>query len=215
MLIVSKFHDYYDSAAMNGVDKSVVYNRNPVISALNYKHEFSIQYTGYRNLEYEIVPFLIGFCGKIFVGFQLFKIKLGYKIELLDTTYDLDMITRRISEMAGNIKPWHLSRINDVYHRFNDSDKYFKYFLEYNAPIFYAGTVKTDNVYEYKIIVNPCLKNFRFYVIKNVWAAFQEIQQFISESLLMNKKENPVSDEIKIISHGFDKKWSFRKPPEL
>jgi hypothetical protein len=45
--------------------------------------------------------------------------------------------------------------------------------------------------------------------------AFQEIQMFISGVLGID--ENPtveVSDKDKIISRGFDYKWSFRKEPK-
>ena len=61
------------------------------------------------------------------------------------------------------------------------------------------------------IIINPKLKDYRFYKIVDSFTAFQELSMFIG-GVMGGKvpKMVEISNEDKIAKHGFDK-WSFRK----
>ena len=76
MLIISKFHDYYDTVlGKAGVDKSIVYKRTTVIHELDTPSEFQYltgeakNYLPYWN-EYKeklrIRTGIVGFCGVLY-----------------------------------------------------------------------------------------------------------------------------------------------------
>ena len=68
MLIISKYHDYYDSVAFSkGVDKTIVYNREE--SQLFYKkikNDFPVHGYHWSRTDERILTFIIGFCGKLY-----------------------------------------------------------------------------------------------------------------------------------------------------
>lgn len=63
-------------------------------------------------------------------------------------------------------------------------------------------------------IVNPCLKDFEFQRVIDSYTAFQELDMFMS-GVMGDLKDppSPMTDVEKVVSHGMDPKWSFRKPP--
>jgi len=66
---------------------------------------------------------------------------------------------------------------------------------------------------EYRI-VDPCLKDFHFNKVIDAYTAFQEIDMFLGGVLGdASDPPSPMTDRDKIVSHGMDLKWSFRKPP--
>lgn len=76
MLIVSKFHDYYDTAATYGIDKTVVYNRQTQETTLSvnakmpHPERFQTKKPkGFAELRF----FVVGFCGKSFPGAAVTK----------------------------------------------------------------------------------------------------------------------------------------------
>jgi hypothetical protein len=90
MLIVSKFHDYYDTAiGFDGVDKTCVYNRVPKVEiSKEVSKIFEIKMNSWRDGPYqykvyssehkmgsinEIIPFVVGFCGKTYVGYVFYR----------------------------------------------------------------------------------------------------------------------------------------------
>ena len=81
---------------------------------------------------------------------------------------------------------------------------------KFNTPIFMYHVKENKK----KIIINPNLKEFKFYKVIDSFQAFQEIQMFIGGVLGSNENEMiEIADKYKIKKHGFDK-WSFRKEPQ-
>jgi hypothetical protein len=65
-----------------------------------------------------------------------------------------------------------------------------------------------------QIIVNPCLTDYGFQRVIDPYAAFQEISMFLGGVLGQNMDPpSPMTDKEKVISHGFDPRYGFRKPP--
>lgn len=65
------------------------------------------------------------------------------------------------------------------------------------------------------VVVNPCLKDMGFQKIVDPYTAFQEISMFISGVLgVIDNKPSNQTDNEKVVSHGFDPKYGFRKPPQ-
>ena len=91
-------------------------------------------------------------------------------------------------------------------------------FLEYKVPILYIGSDRRV-VIDFAgggnhIILNPILKNIEFYKVGiDAKTAFMSIQTYISNILTNPEKEPVIPNKVKIESHGYDFKTSFRKDP--
>lgn len=65
------------------------------------------------------------------------------------------------------------------------------------------------------IIVNPCLKNYEFFRAVDHYTAFQELDMWISGTLAWPQNMMiEIDDKYRIIAHGFDEKYGFRKRPQ-
>ncbi len=63
--------------------------------------------------------------------------------------------------------------------------------------------------------INPILKDLEFFRVVDAYTAFQEVETFISA--LIGMEVPPIveiSDQSKLLKHGYDPKYSFRKLPE-
>ena len=235
MLIVSKYRDYYDSAHNGWIDKTIVYNRSEVRTACP-KNMFSMSPYGMGSVRNSVNSYadkflVIGFCGKTYPVFRI-TWKLGDKPSVTEFIYDLDEYRRRKEDIWKSLgfwrkfSPWRGTRYSgmewggdkiktmfDTYDRKED----LTLFRAHNAPIFAATTEFDKDASDagdkpYSMLVNAKLEPYEFYRIKSSPDAFQDIQSFISGVLGMPSKEpEQVSDKIKVMSHGFDPKWSFRK----
>lgn len=224
MLIIKKYHDYYDSAANVGIDKTIVYER--VISELkeqeigfcNIHHARSFWSTMVAS--YSLTSYLLGFCGKTYIIYLLeegndtkkyFHTKDGivswlknYYSKKGAKLYGLNNDLKKIEE--NHIK-WDNKEHHDLFFKFKSP-----IFLVENNP--HMSWIYAKNKTN-KVIINPCLKDYEFFKVKDTYTAFQEIQSYISGVLGTNNKEIiTISDKDKIVSHGFDPKWSFRKEPQ-
>lgn len=236
MLILTKRKDYYDGVVGTlGVDKTLVYDRQEVelqekdfpddfkrkryswnksndtqfynIARHDIKKEFQKKYQHYSY-------FLIGFCGKLYIGWKLYsevKKNSGITDLITEITYDFDYIKTIIKprEYWGNI-------VDDVNYIMNYDSLYL--FRNLKTPIFvYDSDYKRTFLGSYwrngheKFIINPNLSDYEFYKVFDSFQAFQEISMFIGGVLGSGEKDIVVvEDKYKIAQHGFDK-WSFRK----
>ena len=64
MFIISKFHDYYDSAICHGIDKACIYNRITNDNRDERRRYNSSLYN--QKYEWIVDTFIVGFCGKIY-----------------------------------------------------------------------------------------------------------------------------------------------------
>jgi hypothetical protein len=244
MYIIAKKKDYYDGVAgTTGIDKTIVYDRQivelrideiPKIFGIN-KSFWGISYkeTPFRKLSYHSLKgeyknicdehafFIIGFCGKLYIGWKLYKeVKYGWN-EISDKitttiTYDMDYIKTILEP-----KSWHGNLADSI--DYIKSYNPLQVFRDLKTPVFVFDSDydrkwidrHTYNNHHPKFFINPLLKDYEFPKVFDAFQAFQEIQMFISGVLGTGEKEIvEVADKYKIMEHGFDYKWSFRKEPE-
>ena len=240
MYIIGKNKDYYDGVVGSmGIDKTIVYERKTIeldngekVPASIFHHVFPehtkntaiIKLAGLNDLnkdgkkKYEGVDgFIVGFCGKLYFGW-----KFGYKkkvwndnYERFDNEYFYDVIYG-YDNAKKYLDTRYWGRNYDDTHRDAMNFNPIEIFREFNVPVFIydhhiwrkCGTQNTG------VILNPILKEYEFYKVFDSFMAFQEISMFIGGVLGVGEKEIvEISNENKIVQHGFDKKWSFRKEP--
>jgi hypothetical protein len=243
MYIIAKKKDYYDGVAgTTGIDKTIVYDRQIIEVEENDMPEFFKRgryYSYFRNREknpfYQLCNthikkkyfkkyphhsyFLVGFCGKLYVGFNLYEIDTqtnDYHNVLTTTTYDLDYIRELFEDKSyGGYLEDNLQYVL----KYDAMD----WFRNMNTPCFiFDQDYGVDHLdlkrnrwnQNPKFFINPLLKDYEFYKVFDAFQAFQEISMFIG-GVLGNREKDivVVADKYKIEQHGFDK-WSFRKEPE-
>lgn len=228
MYIISKkdSKDYYDGVAGTvGIDKTIVYERHPIEfniretnnipDVFKYKRTYDwknpfrlLNHIRTIRSEYDYGYFIVGFCGKSYIGFKQIKKskqllnnnKLEYVPESVFITYDLNEFINVYEKTQKR------ELGDDVVNYYNDIKNInaLEINRQYNTPIW---------IYEKEhFYVNPKLSDFDFYKVFDAFTAFQEISMFIG-GVLGNKEKDviQVSDKNKIEQHGFDYKWSFRK----
>lgn len=240
MYIISKNKDYYDGVAGSmGIDKTIVYERHPieienysdipdefkVDNVWQHRYENHFYNIGYSYIDTnktkkynEVYSFIVGFCGKLYLGWKFnYKIKkegIALDETKVDIVYGFENAKKFLTE-----KNWKHNLDDDV--KFIENYNPINIFRKINAPIFIVDT-NTNKKLRYhnhctimgKFIINPLLKDYEFYKLIDSFQAFQEIQMFLSG--VLGSGENDiivVEDKYKISQHGFDK-WSFRKEPE-
>jgi len=242
MYIISKKKDYYDGVAgSTGIDKTIVYQRdiielddkerpnvfrkktNYTISRkespffkLGNSHLHKSLYKKYPHNAY----FIIGFCGKLYIGWKLYSFKkrenfgdsnvnteIIFDVDYMKEIFEPESWTGNFSDNVNYVLTYDPM---DLFRTLNSPC--FVYDSDYHRK--YLSDRKWDNPNDPKFIVNPLLKEYEFYKVFDAFQAFQEIQMFLGG--VLGNKEKPiieVADKYKIGQHGFDK-WSFRKEPE-
>lgn len=241
-IINSKRKDYYDGVAgTTGIDKAIVYDRQIIeINEKDYPQFFkkanswtnkkSTPFCNLNNTQIKrklriagiydyIAPFVIGFCGKLYVGWKLYSqgkndLPYGSKELITAITYDNENVKKLVE-----LRYWWGGNFEDNLNYVLTYDP-IEFFREFNVPVFVYdsdyGRIDIPRIWlnKPKFFINPLLKEYQFYKIFNAVQAFQEIQMFISGVLGNKEKEIiEISDKDKIKQHGFDK-WSFRKEPQ-
>ena len=127
MKIISKLKDYYDGGSVYGIDEAVVLVRT--ISDEEKGKDISIKDlgilpSGTKGLEkkgdVEYNPFLIGFCGKIFVGYKIETVTRPASPHILNDEPTIktkwiynDEIIPEINKLLG--KSWSTKRDEKVF----------------------------------------------------------------------------------------------------
>jgi len=233
MYIIAKKKDYYDGVAgTTGIDKTIVYDRemiemDAIPSAPKEKKDNPLYKLGnsrIKNEYYNQFPhdsyFIIGFCGKLYVGWKLYSVDEEtneYNNVITTITYDQDYITELFEKKGyGGYFQDNLNYVlqYDVMNWFRDiKAPVFVYDQDYMRTHVDVGRYRWLNSHP-KLIINPLLKDYEFYKIFDAFQAFQEVSMFMGGVLGRGEKEiTEVADKYKIAQHGFDK-WSFRKMPE-
>jgi len=235
MYIISKKKDYYDGVAGTvGIDKTIIFSRETIeiddnkkfpdfinSNKRNWKElrEYPISSLGYYHINNEFCKkyddysyFIIGFCGKLYVGWKLYKMVENNLVTTI--TYDSEFMLSILKPRGFNLSN---GLLDDI--KFIENHVVLDVFRKYNSPIFvYDNDFERTSIGKYRhrknevFIVNPILISYEFYKVFDSFQAFQEISMFISGVLGNKEKEIiQVSDKNKIEQHGFDYKWSFRK----
>jgi len=244
MRIISKFHDYYDSIQSVGYDPELVYVRKqttgriskvsgwgvmgnpkfdmpldmPHFSESFIEHIRGMRHTyGFRSyMPADFTLFLVGFCGKYYLGGTHVTHDSTFTYEPTATTqtfYDYDQadeyfLTYHKSKKQKPKRYPILKRLGESsITPFNDSIEPFRII---NAPCF---LVPLHLMHDMEVTVNPCLADYQFYRLFDTYTAYQEIAMFLSG--VLGWPENAtvdISDTDMRDAKGFDD-WSFKTPP--
>ena len=233
MLIISNWHEWYDTASIYGIDKTCVYQRKEEILSGNfdfsdnlggrwpYVEEFVKVKSGIRTT-YQVNKRIVGFCGKLYPVVTVRRFN-GTKTEYFafysaDKIYDF-FIKEKVKLESGN-GYWSMRdfsiKTESGLKNFLDVSQFKKmeeYFHKYKCPVFIYGRFQSEEQTKVCLILNPKLKNYRFAQVKDSQTAFQDIFMYLSGVIGM--PEVPmvkISDKEMAKKKGHDGKYSFRKP---
>ena len=230
MRILSKFHDYYDSAMAHGVDRSLVYARETKVTALDlFHHPFlapcEFHHVGIR-CEYKISAFLLVIAGKTHPGLRCERLAGPWVTEPeVRHIYVKEQAHALLAEWGlAHLSPEEtkLSRRRFFYHS-KTLDHVFAPIAPEVAKAIGDWAVRDKVVLAHisprrdwrgvvEVSLNPCLKDLEFFRVMDAFATFQELSAWIGGVLTNNPEPIPVSDKVRIQQRGFDE-WSFRKLP--
>lgn len=225
MLIVSNFHDYYDTAMTYGIDKTVVFNRDNSLGEKLKTRDFDLDWPEDHQTRKGIVrisEILVGFCGKIYpaVRFErLYQHKTPVTVVFDATQFFIEAVDHDLrvdwdAKLTGwsRLKFWrggiHAGYAKDFFEKsYRELEETFH---KAHTPIFTIAFEGRD----LWLRINPQLKPLQFAKVKDPASAFQDIYSYISGVLGAPPppKEEP-SDKIKAQNHGHDDPYSFRKTP--
>lgn len=241
MLIVSKFHDYYDTASVHGVDKTCVYKRDKSFVEVKRVHwgdpEFIKLPDGDRfNIPesfgsdtlgiFDAHRMILGFCGEFFPVVILERHNWSTAKPERYAFYSYQRLSDFLESRGMKPKTGTTSRYNryrlDTFSgisNFFDTNALKKYnglFHAYKTPIFLFSSHNPDGPIRSGrlLVLNPNLKSIGFMKVKDPQTAFQDVFQFMSG--VIGNTANPmvsVSDKDKAAKYGHDDKYSFKKPP--
>jgi hypothetical protein len=240
MRIISKFHDYYDTASAYGIDMECVYVRHTkeTTSPLRRRvgnHTVQMHMKDKRDspmcgkyFEYPSFSFLVGFCGEIYPGISITKQNPYYRTgnEKPVVFYSAQDVSNYVASEGFDPKygdgrfylrddgyDYALNSEQKLIEFFGKDRNQFKdLFREYHCPVWAIGP-GIKNPYRTFLILDPRLQPYMFYRVKDPVTAFQEIHQYLS-GVLGNKEKDAISTDDKYLVHskGFNK-WSFRNEP--
>lgn len=234
MRIISKFHDYYDVGMKYGQDKKVVYVREtedlPASAYFQhnyYLYKWDLLSSVYKKYEWNRIVFSV--CGKFYVCYHFYipicncygKDEIREDINYYCYTIDeLKSVTRAHCQDLYNRlsvrKLWRESRtgFTILEEELKNQGKPFSPDIhqKFKTPIIISRP--RQNKYRLEKDVN--LSRLEFYKIEqDPIKLFQDIYMFISG--IIGTPENnmaKINNEERIITHGFDLKYSFRKRPK-
>lgn len=221
MLIISDFHDYYDSVSSLGIDKQCPYQRKEISFDHNLPrekrpHTGSVYYS--KKHRFEVSYRLIGFCGNIYPFVIVQKSRYGVETSKIKDFFfysesDLmDFLKNEAVKPKQSSWRWYtdytLDSIKGMGYFFdrNTWKDLVGYFQKHKVPIFLLGSKHS--------ILNPTLKKFGFQQVKDPFTAYQDVYMFISGVLGVETKPTvKISDKDMAESKGHGGKYSFRKTP--
>lgn len=208
MIIISKFHDYYDGVAKTGVDTSLRYIRNKIkIEDISIPANGGASHNAYINILY------IGFCNKIYFTVSCLddcKYHYYYKDEDVAAFCERRKIKYQNS-IANHFKLWNEDYlINfDYTGGIREQTAAKDIFEKYKSPIFTIKAYSSPNKNNL-VTLNDCLKQYEFYRKIEPYTAYQEIRMWLSNQAAPEKSIPHIPDDIMAQAKGFNK-YSFRK----
>lgn len=229
MLIVSKHRDYYDTAIVYGVDKTIVYERTQASSDYNYAKthgrtwyretdimhpDLNVQHKWNRMKCFKRVECsVIAFCGKLYPVYIF-----TYENDDIEYSYDkdttIDILTKEgLYEKTKNNSFWgrnfYSSSYIDNFYNVDNWSYLLKHFQEFKQPVFMLKKTRVHGR-NYEIEIAPTLADYKFAKVFPPTQAFQEIQNYISGVLGTGERDMVILDDsMKAQKKGYDK-WSFR-----
>jgi hypothetical protein len=223
MRIYSNFVDYYDSVQMYGSDPNNVYIRTTQPVADGQQGLYRLSYGYFRYGWVDLYKFVISFCGS---EFPVFVFSHHSTCVIVNNSNDLsvDKILSKVlqnpyldyskssKDYLRNCLQWFFDHHSDLRIKETKTDLN----IRYNCPVVlqtpnYIPTCFSEKYAPNKIILNPVLKHFDFFKIKDAATCYMELDMYTSGVLGNNSKEIvSISNNDKIEKHGFDLKQSFR-----
>jgi hypothetical protein len=237
MLIVSRFHDYYDTASIYGIDKTCVYLRSQEQFKIERPHwysDYSVRLPSGKSFklariggsrmmfargvtgEWELGQEIVGFCGQ-FYPVVLFKPRFGtgksvglYSEEEFNSFLVKEEIRRSFNKSYFSPR-W--DRYN-IEHAKGARGFFSQEGLDGYAELFHAFRTPVFSIGNRSLCLNPVLKDFGFMKMKDPQSAFQDVYMFMSGVLgAPPKPKEKMSDKVLAAAKGHDGPYSFRKPP--
>lgn len=232
MRIISSFHDYYDVGMKYGMDKEVVYIRKtePI-----YKIEESKLDSKVYTFKYPMLldrrywgKHVFSICGKFYIGYWMYIPSyepIAKGIERTAFCYTIDELEREAKTWFPTIKmldhkPWRDPRTyrEILAWEFSNQGKFLGHELhqKYKTPILFEGCLDFGKVEKPASLWKDInLKQLEFFrILKDPVILYQDIFMYISGIIgTPENKMAKINNEERVITHGFDLKYSFRKRP--
>lgn len=229
MHIISKFNDYYDTASSFGIDKTCIYERKKKLLVekpfkdlrrsegprLYDKDPGGFLHENITDLK----QYIICFCGQSFSTLRVSR--LGYEDQFF---YSHEQFDKYLSDNKIKLdlkkKSTFGTRFEDVFEIDKFEGRLKSLFHKHKVPVFVYGDFYCSPFYDLPniaeisdVYLNPELKYFQFYKVKDPFMAFQEIHQFISGYLGSNEVDTvDIDDENMAKQKGFYE-YSFKTTP--
>ena len=225
MRIISKFHDYYDTALGYGADPNVLYLRNEEEIDIKVPDKPWNRYWDWRFLRGEVEHVIIGFCGKLYPAFVMTYVpddapSPEFTVTTIAYT-PLEYETYVKTRVPKQNRVWAFERYNSPKDKKRVMDRFFAgtdyghlldVFRDKRVPAF-VYFLKSGKFTPHltNCVLNPCLKDLEFYRIFDSFRAFQEISMYISGVLGVGEpKTVEISNDDMRDKKGFDDK-SFKQ----
>lgn len=237
MNIISRHHDYYDSALAEGQDRSLVYLREcvqftaqdaqcapqPLRVFLDFANHampqpYSVNKPGRAHDRITVSFGLILFAGKLHPAAEVRRWARGeVSPEAAFWQYDVDALSQLLAAHDVDIDDRSKKRRRG---RFGDeaasTPKTF-FALDGDNRLSEHATVHQLPVLSFaqspfQLSVNPCLRDFQFYRRIGPREALQELSMFIGNIAAPDRVPLVVEEKYRVLQHGFDRQ-SFRKRP--
>lgn len=209
MKIISKFRDYYDTAAGYGVDETQYLKRETKEVRLKVRKDWDWLTFLSRRLPrrgFAIGKVYLAFCGKTYA---FAKCTYNGTVTYLHTLSELEHYMNNNEEVSNYLERADLAKYFDVD---TDVSKTLNAMcMELKIPYLLCDYTVLDGV---KITAYPVLKSLRFASVVGPYTAFQEIAMYkfgvLGEDEGMKVE---ISDKDRIAGKGFDTKYGFRTRP--
>jgi hypothetical protein len=229
MIIISDFHDYYDTIQSMGQDRSLVYYRkereeslavkyDPTVGKIRRKYGELGSYccrVGHR-IHLTIEYYVVGFCYQVYPLFVVVvDDQTNYLEKIKSFCYSLEEVDSVVKENVREkeFEMYQSKKYNNIWIS-GGRECISKLFLELKSKSYsYIFDENRSPIFVYKqssISFNTGLKQYEFYRIFDPYTAYQELNMFMSNMAHPNKPIPTVSDEDMLQAKGFDR-WSFRK----
>lgn len=181
------------------------YNRHETITGFSTKDH-----------TYTTSSFGVLFCGKYYPAVRFERTRKGHPV-CDETTYFYSadavmefMVSHGIDPAKKTANRWSKRNAADVI-----KDFFMPRTVDVNWLIEHKVTSVVYDARTQEVIVNPRLKDYEFFRAVDHYAAFQELSVWLGGTLAWPFNMTvEVSDKSKVLKHGFDEKYGFRKRPQ-
>lgn len=234
MRIISKFHDYYDTALSYGIDTTLIYDRQTVEIDLkedvpNEIYKLLRMHNNSYGRKFNTELYVVGFCGTFYPVYRLVDTNSTPVIKdftrfvyssddvvafLTDMKLSDALVTFNKTQKARDLKYSFRSIFSKQIFERNIAKSHTsdELFHKYKTPIM---LFKTTDGYRRKttLVLNPQLKDYDFFRKFDAFTSFQNISMYLggvignNEDAIVNVSDKDMRD-----AKGFDD-WSFKTLP--